>query len=68
MLGIRADAKCDGRYTKLRLNALVSYSCGLSAAVPVFSKFFSVPLKGTGTRNIPRHLVMILPNIGSLRL
>ena len=32
------------------------------------SKFFSAPLEGTGTRNIPRHLVMILPNIGSLRL
>ena len=33
-----------------------------------FSKFFSAPLEGTGTRNIPRHLVTILPNIGSLRL
>jgi hypothetical protein len=31
-------------------------------------KFFSAPLEGTDTRNIPRHLVMILPNIGSLRL
>jgi hypothetical protein len=35
---------------------------------PRFSKFFSAPLEGTGTRNIPRHLLMILPNIGSLRL
>jgi hypothetical protein len=33
-----------------------------------FSKFYSAQLKGTDTRNIPRHLVMILPNIGSLRL
>ncbi len=33
-----------------------------------FPKFFSAPLEGIGTRNIPRHLVMILPNIGSLRL
>ena len=33
-----------------------------------FSKFYSVPLKGIDTRNIPRHLVMILLNIGSLRL
>ena len=32
------------------------------------SKFFSAPLEGTGIRNIPRHLVMILLNIGSLRL
>ena len=33
-----------------------------------FSKSFAAPLQGTGTRNIPRHLVMILPNNGSLRL
>ena len=33
-----------------------------------FSKFFSAPLEDTGTRNIPLHLVVILPNIGFLRL
>jgi hypothetical protein len=33
-----------------------------------FSKFCSALLKGIDTRNIPRHLVAILPNIGSLRL
>jgi hypothetical protein len=40
----------------------------LSSRYSRFSKFFSVLLKGIGTRNIPRHLAMILPNIGSLRL
>jgi hypothetical protein len=33
-----------------------------------FSKFYSALLKGIDIRNIPRHLAMILPNIGSLRL
>jgi hypothetical protein len=33
-----------------------------------FSKFCSALLKGIDTRNIPRHLVMILPNIGFLLL
>jgi hypothetical protein len=64
----RAESKIDALTTNGTNQELVSYSCDLSAALPVFSKFFSAPLKGTGTRNIPRHLVMILPNIGSLRL
>jgi len=43
-------------------------SCGLSAAIPPSSKLFPAPLEDTGSRNIPRHLVTISPNIGSLRL
>jgi hypothetical protein len=37
-------------------------------ASTIFSKFFFALLKGIGIRNILQHLVMILPNIGSLRL
>jgi hypothetical protein len=44
-------------------------SCGRPVCYDTsFSKFCSALLKGIDTRNIPRHLVMILPNIGSLRL